>query len=379
MYDVAVVGAGPAGATAALKLAEAGAHVVLLEKQELPRYKTCGGGIVGRARRLLNLDIGRVVERECRAVRLTLLQSGLSFHVQRNEPIISMTMRASLDHRLASAAQAAGAVLRTGSPVDALSCAAGYVRLVTKSGPVSAKFVIAADGVNSVVARSAGWKESRRLIPAIEAEVRLRDNAMDRHIGSARFDFDLPPHGYAWLFPKREHLSIGVLTMRRGRGGLKADYAQYLQATGIKDFVTEDRHGFVIPLSARRDGFARNRVLLVGDSAGFADPLTGEGISFAIQSGRIAAEALLAEHFDADRSLAGYERCVRGTIVRELVAARMLARLLYGTRRFRTWAFGRHGKKLTEAVTDVMMGTRSYHASLCNVRQYLRRLKPRGG
>jgi geranylgeranyl reductase family protein len=377
MYDVAIVGAGPAGATAALKLAEAGAHVVLLEAKGLPRYKTCGGGIVYRARRLLKLDIGRVIERECFSARMTLLESGLSFQVQRDKPLISMTMRASFDYLLASAAQAAGAVIQTRSPVRAISYDEGQVRLATSRGPVQAKFAIAADGVNSVVARSAGWKETRRLIPAIEAEVYLPDKAMTRHVGSARFDFDLPRHGYAWLFPKSEHLSIGVLNMRRGSGGLKHIYAQYLNAADITHILKEERHGFVIPLSPRQDGFARNRVLLVGDSAGFADPVTGEGISFAIQSGQIAAEALLAARFDAHRALAAYEQGVRETIVPELAAARLLARFLYGSARFRAWAFGRYGEKFTDVVTDIIMGTRSYRESLCRVKNYLKLLKPR--
>lgn len=379
MYDVAIVGAGPAGATAALKLAEAGAHVILLEKKGLPRYKTCGGGIVYRARRLLTLDIGHIIERECCSARMTLLESGLSFEVQRDKPLITMTMRASFDHLLASAAQAAGAVIQTESPVRAVSLDERQVRLATSGGPVHAKFAIAADGVNSVVARSAGWKETRRLVPAIEAEVRLADNAMARYADNARFDFDLPPHGYAWLFPKSEHLSIGVLTMRRGSGGLKRVYAQYLKAADIKHIVTEERHGFVIPLSPRQDGFARDRVLLVGDSAGFADPLTGEGISFAIRSGRMAADALLTGRFDAYRSLAGYEQSVRETILPELAAARVLAKFLYGSVRLRAWVFARYGGRFTDIVTDILMGTRSYRASLWNAKNYLNLLKGGGG
>jgi geranylgeranyl reductase family protein len=379
MYDVAVVGAGPAGATAALKLAEAGAHVVLLEGKELPRYKTCGGGIVYRARRLLSVDIGRIIEQECFSARMTLLDSGLSFEVQRDKPLIGMTMRAAFDQLLTSAAQAAGAVIQTRSPVRAVSYDEGQVRLVTSRGPVHAKFAVAADGVNSVVARSAGWKETRRLVPAIEAEVRLPDTAMAPYAGCARFDFDLPPHGYAWLFPKSDHLSLGVLSMRRGSGGLKRSYAQYLKAAGIKDIVTEDRHGFVIPLSPRQDGFARNRVLLVGDSAGFADPLTGEGISFAIRSGRMAADALLAGRFDAHRCLARYEQSVRETIVPELAAARLLAKFLYGSARLRAWAFGRHGERFTDVVADILMGSSSYRASLWNVKNYLKLLRARGG
>src|SRR3954466_14160689 len=92
-FDAIVVGAGPSGSSAARDLAERGARVALLEKARLPRYKTCGGGLTYRTVRELRLPPSDVVEHESHAIELNFLASGLSFRVQRNRPVISMTMR----------------------------------------------------------------------------------------------------------------------------------------------------------------------------------------------------------------------------------------------------------------------------------------------
>jgi len=100
-YDVAVVGAGPAGCTAAHRLATAGLRVALLEKEQLPRYKTCGGGLVPRAVSLLPGDIAPVVERHCHRAEMHLVDAGLSFGAERPTFLIMMAMRDQLDARLA--------------------------------------------------------------------------------------------------------------------------------------------------------------------------------------------------------------------------------------------------------------------------------------
>src|SRR5262245_57366652 len=93
MYDVAIVGSGPAGACAAINLAQHGVSVILVEKAEIPRYKTCGGGVVHRAQKLLPIDIAPIAERQLTSATMNLLESGLSFTVAREEPLITMTMR----------------------------------------------------------------------------------------------------------------------------------------------------------------------------------------------------------------------------------------------------------------------------------------------
>jgi len=371
-YDVAVVGGGPAGATAALKLATAGATVILLEKEHIPRYKTCGGGVVYRARSLIGVDISNAVERELYVARMGLLSGDAHFEARRSKPLISMTMRATLDHVLMLAAERAGASLQLHTEVRSLFFSRDGVNVQTANGAVTATFIIGADGANSTVAKCAGWKESRVLIPAIEAELYLPDQQFAALSGKARFDFDIPRRGYAWVFPKRDHLSLGVLSVTGRNVRLKAALAQYCDVIGVKRVLKEERHGFVIPVAPRRDGFARNRVLLVGDAAGFADPVTAEGISYAVQSGQLAADALMKAKFDVKRVSECYETMVREAIAPELKAARLLAKVLYGSSSLRTWAFGRYGSTLTEAVADIFMGERTYHGAISSPSNYLK-------
>jgi geranylgeranyl reductase family protein len=381
IYDIAVVGGGPAGTSAVLKLAGAGADVVLIEKKTMPRYKACGGGVSLRARALLNIDISDVVEREFYRATLTLLGNNLSFSPRRDQPLISMTMRAQLDCLLVSAARRAGAHIHTGTKVVSLRFHKTHVVVETTAGPITARVVIAADGVNSVLARQAGWKESRLLIPAIETELYVSNKEMERHGRMVRMDFDIPAHGYAWLFPKADHLSVGVLSVRRGNQKLNQALARYLKALGISEIEREERHGFLIPVRPRRDGFSRSRVMLVGDAAGFVDPVTAEGIFFAVKSGQLASTALIKEKFEWPQSSATYGDLIRKHITPELSSARLLASLLYVSPRVRTWIFRCFGNTFTEAIADISAGDRTYHGSMIDPMNYLKLLKhgPRNG
>ncbi|MCP9438448.1 MAG: geranylgeranyl reductase family protein [Nitrospira sp.] len=359
-YDVIVVGAGPAGSCAAWKLAQAGMAVAVLEKAALPRYKVCGGGLVGQTMQWLPIDVRHVVEHKCYRARLDFLSSGLSFTTQRTIPVVSMTMRSEFDFALLSAARAEGAAIHERCFVRNLSHHGDSITVITPQGPMRARFIVAADGVFSSVARSMEWEDNRLLIPALEYEVTVPFDQVRRFEGIARFDFDVVPQGYAWVFPKRTHLSIGVLSMAKQRHGLRTAIAHYMDLLGCGSAAGVERYGFVIPVRPRKGGFAKKRVLLVGDAAGFADPVTGEGISSAVRSGLLAAQSLIDGHLQKEAVEDTYHRVVTKAILPDLRAGRMLARFLYGYPHLRTWAFSRQGQRLCEIVTDVMAGTRRY-------------------
>jgi geranylgeranyl reductase family protein len=363
VHDVAVVGGGPAGACAAFALAEAGARVVLLEKADLPRYKTCGGGVVGRALRALPASLraavdASVVERPCHAAALHFGAEGLRFETRRPRPVIAMVMRERFDAALVAAAQAAGAEIRPRCAVRDVVLRADRCELDTVDGPVVARFVIAADGVTGVTARRAGWPPPRGCAPCVEAEVSVGDGDFARLAEVARFDFGVVPVGYGWVFPKRAHLSIGLATTRGG-ANLHVALARYLEALGLGRPERIDQHGFLIPLAPRAGGVVRGRVLLTGDAAGLADPVTGEGISAAIESGTKAARAILEDAGEPTRVAERYERAL-GALRRELGLGRGLAHLTYHRPRLRRWIFERCGQTLSDAVTDVMLGDTTY-------------------
>ncbi len=374
-YDVAVVGTGPAGSTAARLLAEGGARVALLDKAALPRYKTCGGGVLGRAYRRLPETARGAVEREFRTIALNFLSGGPSLSATRPEPLVHMTMRPELDHQLALAARDAGAELVESCPIRRISETADGVTLESDTRRFQARFVIGADGIHSVVAKAGGWSDLPHLAPALEWEVTVAPEDFARIQDDARFDFDVIESGYAWVFPKHDHLSIGILSVTPRYRDLQKRLEEYMARLPLGEIVKIERHGWLIPLAPRREPLARGRILLVGDAAGLVDPITAEGISNSLLSGQLAATALLESHLDPASAANHYLSLLRPAILNELRAARLLARFLYHHPRLRTWAFRRHGQRLTDFVADIAMGDRGYCETLLNPATYLKLLQ----
>jgi geranylgeranyl reductase family protein len=373
-YDVIVVGAGPAGSAAARLLAEQGVRVALLERTKMPRYKACGAGIVGRAMRVLPPDVKETVERECFTVELHMLDAGLHFTVTRHEPVVFMSMRDKLDRLLAVGAQKAGADLWEECNVLDVALGAGSVTVETNRGFLSASFVIAADGSTSSIAKKAGWRETQRLVPAIEWEVPVDKEIFEKFANSARFDFGPVPSGYAWVFPKGSHLSVGAATMKRGSVGLTGLLEKHLWSLGIPLNNGVVRHGALVSSRPRSDDLVKGRVLLAGDAAGLADPVTGEGISFAVVSGQAAARALVAGDFTETAVKEAYLKAIEEKILKELRPAMDLGKLLYGPAAIRNHLFRLKGQAVCEAVTDVIAGKKNYSELASKVPAYARRL-----
>ena len=220
LYDVAIVGTGPSGCLLAHVLATAGWAVLLLEKKKLPRYKTCGGGLTQRALKLIPFDIQEVIEDQAHTTRLRVDYKA-TFSQTRHLPAVHLVMRDRLDHLLAQQAVAAGAVLRDRTRFLSLSGQPGNLTIQTTDGSFKARVIVGADGVHSRVARALHLPIHYRIMPALEAELTVPPAALSRFAGTIHFDFGVIPGGYAWLFPKKDHLSAGILARRRPAKQLK--------------------------------------------------------------------------------------------------------------------------------------------------------------
>jgi len=362
---IVVVGGGPSGACAALHLARGGARVVLLEQAAPPRPKVCGGGVVARAWRELPPDVRLPVRREARRVEL-LDHAGRTHVVERASPIVSLVLRDEFDHALLEAARSAGAEVRVGCRLLGLRGLGADDELVldTNAGELRAALLLGADGAHSAVARHAGFNDSAKGTPALEAEVR---GAPRGRADAVVFDFLNAPHGYAWSFGKPGQISAGVLT-RHGAPSPRALLPTILAAHDLRDAAHCDIAGQIIPARPRRT-LAQGRVLLLGDAAGLADPLTYEGISLALRSARLAAQAALAHGPHAARA---YERALSGDLLPELRRARLLAHVVYEHPRLAHAIFATAGQALCEAMVAIICGERSYASFLRSPRAWWR-------
>ncbi|WP_281336889.1 geranylgeranyl reductase family protein [Flavobacterium eburneipallidum] len=361
VFDVAIIGSGPAGASAALELSKSGISTVIIEKEILPRYKTCGGGFVYRGRKSMPFDIASVVEKEFFEVDTYFANTNLKYTTQRNQPIISMIMRDTFDNLIVEKSKENGVTLLQNHKV--LDITFGDIQTIhTSEGDVQAKFIIAGDGALSPVAKIAGWKETRTIIPALEYEVEVPAADFERLSKNVRFDVDAIPLGYGWCFPKKNHLSIGVgvFVKTKQKIDLKKYYADYLKILGITEIISEQAHGFVIPVSPRTDTFVQKNVFLIGDSAGFADPLTAEGISNSILSGVLAAQSIVESNLDSAQAATLYQQKLEDGILPEIKTGVLLSKLFYEKKRMRNLFLKKFGQHLAEAMTDVFMGDRSY-------------------
>jgi len=329
-YDVIVVGAGPAGSTVARRTAARGLSTCLIEQHVLPRYKPCGGGLYPALRRWLETDYSDLVERVATTVTFV---SGSGRFLRRDTGDIHLEMvdRAAFDHRLVREAVRAGAVLREGVRVIALRTRGDHVEVESASGRCwQARIVVGADGAQSTVARAAALEGPAPGL-ALEAELYPRDPAALASFGHhVFFGFSDVPDGYGWVFPKRDHFSVGVASLRSRLPGLVPAFVRFKRRFPFLDGAKQRlRCGCRLPFNR---GFRRlntARVCLVGDAAGLVDPFTGEGIYHAVRSGILAAD-LIAEALDGKGFFVEeYTRRVNEELVRELVSARRLSSLFF--------------------------------------------------
>jgi geranylgeranyl reductase family protein len=289
-YDAIVVGAGPAGSTCAYRLASAGASVLLLDRARFPRDKPCGGGVTGRAARLLPFSIAPVVEDTVTSVRMRLRYGGW-FERGGAEPLVLMTQRLRLDAFLLERAVAAGAELREGAKVTAAEAGPDGATVTVDDEVLAAETLIGADGVNGVCAKSLGLGGNQAVGVALEGNVpyaRLGDG----YRGRAVLELGIVPGGYGWVFPKGDHANIGIGGWEREGPRLRASLGELCAAHGVEAEELEGVRGYRLPLRSPRSHLARGRAAVIGDAAGLVDPVSGDGMFEAFLSAKLAAETV---------------------------------------------------------------------------------------
>ncbi len=323
-YDVIIVGAGPAGATAAYQLAKVGVKVLLVEKYPLPRYKTCGGAITFKTTKLLDFDISSVVERTIHRVSITS-QLEKTFIRSDNKPLCYLVMRNQFDHLLIQQAQKAGAKILDHYSVQHINMETDRVTIQSKNSEnFSGKIVVGADGAHSIVARSLGLKTSTHLGIALESEIEVQDKILSDWQDMLLLDLGFIRNGYGWIFPKKNHLSIGVGSWPQNPKGVKKYYAAFDKFCRSKfgSYRVLHTQGHPLPLRLENLPIHRGRSLLIGDAAGLINPLDGEGIYYAIKSAQLAVPYIL-KNLDNQKipDFSGYQQTVDEILMPEFRSA----------------------------------------------------------
>jgi geranylgeranyl reductase family protein len=325
--DVIVVGGGPAGSSAAYMLAKQGLDVLVLEKQKMPRYKTCGGGVNVRAARHIPFSIEPVVERVIYKYRFTY-QGEKPFEKISHEPLTYMTQRMRLDQFLLEQAQDQGAHIIEEVTIRKVEEKNDSVILEDSGGKIyRSLLLIGADGANSTVARHLQLHDGIQREIALESEIALPHEIIDKWNDSLEIDLFSIWCGYGWIFPKQDHISIGVGGPQRFFKQIKEYNSAYLSKNNLSDYPKIRFSGHALPV---RKGFApltKGRALLVGDAAGLLEPFTGEGIGYAVRSGQLAASAIDAFLKNEAPDLELYTHLLDNELTPELLAARRFVQI----------------------------------------------------
>ncbi len=293
LYDVLVVGAGPSGTTAARQCALRGLDTLLIEKKEFPRYKPCAGGVARLALSSLDFEVPQdIVERECFGLRF--LFRGCSAEASKPHRIGILVSRQTFDTFLLEKAREAGSDVLLATEARDFQVSPDHAEVATGKGSLRARCLVIAEGAMGRLAtriRGPFGKKGSALTMVTEIEGSQED--IDRRTqGRFQIHFDVAHRGYGWIFPHRGYYSIGIGGLRNRMKNPRGLMREFLTKQGFD--ARQRVRGHLIPIGGIRRKLVSDRVVLVGDAAGFVDAFAGEGITYAILSGKLAAETIHA-------------------------------------------------------------------------------------
>ncbi|MFW9907708.1 MAG: geranylgeranyl reductase family protein [Candidatus Thorarchaeota archaeon] len=373
-YDLIVVGGGPAGATCARRAAQLGLEVLVLEKTHHPRRKACGGGITVRVKDALDFDLFSVIEREVYGVRI-YSPSGLIIEQSCSEASGFTVRREDFDSLLLEKAKEVGAEVIEGATVTDVIEESCSVLAVTEDATYNGSLLVGADGVNSVVGRKTGinngWRDDEVGL-CIEASVPLDSSEISRIVHEksiVEIYFGPVLYGYAWAFPKKTEFSLGIGVRISKMENFKDEWKRFVAGFEERHSVKCDMRDTTaarLPLRGSIRNTCSKRVMLVGDAAGYVAPVTGEGIIYAIESGKIAAEVAGEEAPKAQNAnVFLYEQRCKAAFNQDLVIAQSLAKLLLKSNKNMELACqaAYTDQAMREYVMELVMGIRPYKES----------------
>jgi geranylgeranyl reductase family protein len=331
IYDVVVAGGGPAGSSAARRCSQLGMNVLLIDKAIFPRDKLCGGAVSESALSYLDFDLPPgIIEREIYGARVHFNDTCLEIRTPYR--FVNLVSRAVFDHALLEKAKAVGSTVVEGTMVTGLHVKEDCVQISTNADSYQGRVVIGCDGFHSVTAKYVRRPHRKNeygicmetIRPASETEI------SDYIEDAVAIYFNVSDKGYGWVFPHRGYFSIGVGGIASQIGNPKTLLEGFLAAAGFPNDVRAK--GYPIPAGGFKRSLSADRILLAGDAAGIVDPLTGEGIAYAIRSGQLAAETAASAVRKGDCSQSGlkpYVKACEKAIIQDLRYSLAAAQLMH--------------------------------------------------
>jgi geranylgeranyl reductase family protein len=327
-YDCIIVGAGPAGSTAAYHLAREGIDVLLLDSNAHPRSKPCGGGLTIRARNLLHLDPSEVIEKDVKQMVITYSYQNPVL-LETPAPFAYMLMRDRFDSLLLNAAVSEGVDCIQQCKASDIEITPYGVQVHTSCGSFTTKTLIGADGANGVTHKVLNPHIRRNLAFCIEGKTLESINPNTSNKDAVFLTYGNIKRGYAWVFPKQDNFSIGVGTFNKN-SRIKDYFLKHLSSLGLPNASTSvHMAAHPIPLPTRHFRISGERVILIGDAAGLADPLSGEGLYGALKSARLAAECINHSLRNSNYNMMQYTQNIQDTMYPDLRSALYISKLFY--------------------------------------------------
>jgi geranylgeranyl reductase family protein len=364
MYDVIIIGGGPSGASAGRRAGKLGLNALLLEKEEFPRYKPCGGGLSNHAISYLDFELPEdVVEWEVTGAKISFKSQQIEAH--KDYRLSALVSRDMFDNLLLEKAKETGIEVHTGEKVLCCREMPECVEVETNRGTYRAKFAIVAEGAQGLVKTCVRPVDAREEYGiCVVTEVPADENEIEEELGRAvELQFGVVGGGYGWIFPHKTYYSVGIGGTVQDIPHPKEAMLDFLRANG---FMGEYKlHGHKIPWGGIKRKIFSSRVLLSGDAAGFVDSFSGEGLAYAISSGQFASEVIagICRCDGKTKDLKKYEALCQAEFGTHLKYSLMFSRIMH---RFpdKTFKIFTSSDKMIDKYFDVMDFSIDYKAYL---------------